>query len=132
MRARSAVYPQKYSCVAEIVLVDDDLTFTETLGALLGRAGFTVVTAPSYAEARAYLSEHTPNALITDVRLESWESGWQLVQFARDQQPSLPIVVVTGFANDHTYHEALRFRTPLFLKPFDADELVTFMKDYAK
>ena len=116
--------------MAEIVLVDDDPSFTETLGALLSRAGFDVVTAPSYAEAREYLSGHTPNALITDVRLESWESGWQLVQFAREQQPSLPIVVVTGFANDHTYHEALRFRTPLFLKPFDADELVAFMRDY--
>jgi DNA-binding NtrC family response regulator len=123
--------------VAEIVLVDDDLGFIETLSALLSAAGFTVVAAANYPDARQLLQTHTPDALITDIRLESDrlesdESGWQLVQFVREHRPTLPIVVVTGFANDHTYHEALRFQTPLFLKPFDADELVAFMRDYTR
>ena len=73
----------------DVLLVDDDLTFLETFGALLRRAGYAVSTEFTEVGGLAHLSTHMPDILITDLRLGDGD-GWQLVRYARARQPALP------------------------------------------
>jgi DNA-binding response OmpR family regulator len=112
--------------VREILLVDDDPGFVATLSALLKHAGYDVVAEVAFDSALAYLASHRPDLLITDLHLEQ-RSGWELVDYARKHQPGLPVVVVTGFV-DEWQDVAWRLGTPVFLKPFDPDGLLTFLR----
>ena len=81
----------------EVVLVDDDLGFVETLGALLRYEGYSVVTEHTFSGALSYLTSHTPDVLITDIGLGS-QNGWLLAKRAAQNQPNLQVIVVTALA----------------------------------
>lgn len=115
------------TAVRSVVLVDDDPGFVETFGALLRHEGYCVRIALTATEARDYLSTHTPDVLITDVRLGS-QNGWQLAKFARTRQPDLRVIVVTGCA-DHLDAETEYWSLPVFLKPFNPDELLDHLRE---
>lgn len=110
-----------------VVLVDDDPGFVETFGALLRHEGYSVAVALTASDARDYLTSHTPDVLITDVRLGA-QNGWQLAKFARTHQPDLRVIVVTGCA-DHLDAESEYWSLPIFLKPFNPDELLDHLRD---
>jgi len=110
----------------EVLLVDDDLGFVETFGALLEREGFAVIAECTYATAVQYLSSHTPDLLITDIRLGA-ASGWELAKYAKRHQPALPVIVVTAWC-DAFEAEVEYFHTPVFLKPFEPDDLLAYLR----
>jgi DNA-binding NtrC family response regulator len=110
----------------EVVLVDDDPGFVETLGALLRYEGYDVVTQDTFSGALAYLAHHRPDVLITDIGLGS-QNGWQLAKRATQNRPELQVIVVTALA-DHMDADAEYWRLPVFLKPFDPDQLITHLR----
>lgn len=111
-----------------VVLVDDDPTFIETFGTLLRHEGYAVAVARSASEARDYLERHTPDVLITDIRLGSQsQTGWQLAKFARTRRPHVKVIVVTGFA-DNLEAEVEYWSVPVFLKPFDPHDLLDHLR----
>jgi ActR/RegA family two-component response regulator len=111
----------------QVVIVDDDAGFVETLGPHFTRQGYAVVPECTVSSALRYLGGSTPDALITDVRIGS-SSGWDLVRFARRAQPDLSIVVITGYPDSFTEAEALRLGVPVFLKPFEPDHLLDYIR----
>jgi DNA-binding NtrC family response regulator len=110
----------------EVVLVDDDPGFVETFSALLRHEGYSVVSRPTYAAALDYLTEHSPDVLITDIRLGG-HSGWKLAKYASARKPKIRVIVVTGLA-DHLEAELEYWRLPVFLKPFNPDQLLEHLK----
>ena len=135
-RRRSAVavrhWPERRGAVSssqsrrrEVLLVDDDPNFVETFGALLRRHGYTVIAEFTLPAALRYLSSHTPDALITDLRLGHGD-GWVLARYARTHQPTLPVIVVTGWDYVVETDEHYR-RIPVFLKPFDPDVVLQYL-----
>jgi DNA-binding NtrC family response regulator len=110
----------------EVFLVDDDIGFVETLIPLLASAGFNVIAEFTYAAAHRYLSSHTPDLLVTDLRLRDGD-GWTLAEYARTHQPTLPVVVVTGWSLIEERDEAHYGRIPVFLKPFDSDAFTDYL-----
>ena len=114
----------------QVLLVDDDVGFVETFSVLLRRAGYTVIAEFTQAAALTYLSSHTPDALITDLRLGD-DDGWSLTHFARKYQPSLPVIIVTGgwceIAGDDC-----RSQVPIFLKPFEPDALLRYLESVCR
>jgi DNA-binding response OmpR family regulator len=109
-----------------VILVDDDPGFVETLGALLRFEGYAVATELTYSGAVSYLSCHSPDILITDVGLGS-QNGWDLAKHATRRQPDLRVIVVTALA-DHLDSETEYWRLPVFLKPFDPDQLLEHLR----
>jgi two-component system C4-dicarboxylate transport response regulator DctD len=110
-----------------VMLVDDDPGFVETFGALLRFEGYAVIAESTYNSAREYLSTHSPpDVLITDITIGS-SNGWELVRYANQYQPGLPVVVITGLADLHIAKWEY-FHTPVFLKPFDPDELFDYLR----
>ncbi len=110
----------------EALLIDDDPGFVETLAALLRFEGYAVIPECTFHSALQYLSAHTPDILITDIAIGP-SNGWELVRYANQHQPDLPVVVVTGYA-DLLAAKWEYFRTPVFLKPFDPDELLDYLR----
>jgi CheY-like chemotaxis protein len=106
----------------EIVLVDDNYGFLTTLGAFLRREGYAVVAEDTWFSAVHYLRHHMPNILITDVRIGN-ANGWELAAYAKRRHPQMPVVMVTGFEGEQD-HAANPWGLPVFLKPFDADDLL--------
>ena len=110
----------------EVLLVDDDVGFIETFGALLRHEGYAVVAEFTVPNALSYLSSHTPDALITDLRFGEGD-GWTLARYARTHQPTLPVIVVTGSAYVLETEEQYG-RIPVFLKPFDPGALFKYLE----
>jgi CheY-like chemotaxis protein len=83
----------------DVMVVDDDALVLLNTAAMLEDMGHTVATASSGAEALRLLGGRARPAdlLITDHGMPGM-SGLQLIEKARRQQPRLPAVLATGYA----------------------------------
>jgi DNA-binding response OmpR family regulator len=68
-----------------ILLVDDDLAVLLTLKAVLELHGFEIETASSSAEAYARIESGVFHMVISDLRMETEESGLEVLRRARSQ-----------------------------------------------
>jgi CheY-like chemotaxis protein len=83
----------------DVMVVDDDALVLLNTAAMLEDMGHTVATASSGAEALRLMGGRARPAdlLITDHGMPGM-SGLQLIEKARRQQPRLPAVLATGYA----------------------------------
>lgn len=82
-----------------ILLVDDEPAILLTLKAILEMNGFNVVTAASSAEAKLRLQADSYHLVITDMKMESDTSGFDVVRFARQQQYRPAVAILTAYPN---------------------------------
>jgi DNA-binding response OmpR family regulator len=80
-----------------ILLVDDDLTVLLTLKAVLEMNGFEVETAGSVPDALRLLKQNAFHLVITDMKMEKDESGYEVVHAARQQPYQPATAVLTAF-----------------------------------
>jgi len=80
-----------------ILLVDDDLAVLLTLKAVLELHGFDVETASSSAEAFARIESGVYHMVISDLRMETEESGLEVIRAARKQSYSPATAILTAF-----------------------------------
>jgi two-component system response regulator RegA len=107
-----------------LLLVDDDPTFCEVLGAALVKRGFSVQVAHDVPGAIALAERETPAYAIVDLVMPGC-SGLELVAALCACEPRIKIVVVTGYASIATAVEAIKLGAIYYLtKPTDADEIV--------
>jgi two-component system response regulator MprA len=80
-----------------LLIVDDDVQSARALAQLLREDGYSVEVAHDGAAAIGRLTRDPPPQLIaTDLRLPR-ASGLEVIRFARQRHPAMPIVVVTGY-----------------------------------
>jgi CheY-like chemotaxis protein len=100
-----------------VLLVDDSRDVLVTVGAFLRRGGYTVEHAEGGHQALALLEAGRRfDALVTDYMLPGL-SGLELVKRARDFQPGLPALVISGYAEVTNFMTGLPNAT-LLQKPF--------------
>lgn len=80
-----------------ILLVDDDLTVLLTLKAVLETSGFEVETAASVADALHRMKQRAFHLVITDMKMEQDESGYEVVHAAQQQPYQPATAVLTAF-----------------------------------
>ncbi len=80
-----------------ILLVDDELAILLTLKAILEINGFDVKTAASAKEAIATLKAEEFHMVITDMRMESDTSGYDVVRAARKQKYDPAVALLTAY-----------------------------------
>jgi len=80
-----------------ILLVDDDVAVALTLKTVLEMHGFEVETANSVPDAVAHLTASKYQMVITDMRMESEHSGYEVVRAARDQKYRPAIAILTAY-----------------------------------
>src|SRR6516225_1936880 len=113
--------------MARILIIDDNETMREGLGATVRRMGHEAVLASSGA---AGLAQVVPGGgrpgvdfVITDLKMEG-TGGLEVVKAVRERDPDCPVMIVTAFGTVETAVEAMRLGAFEFLqKPF-APEVV--------
>jgi CheY-like chemotaxis protein len=93
-----------------ILFVDDDTAFLQLTGELMQQAssgGWQVIMADNPARALGALKEHNFDMIVVDERMPVM-SGLQFVRLARARFPNVPIVVLTGHADQHTKDDLAR------------------------
>lgn len=100
----------------QIMIVDDDLVVLDAMQRLLVVWGYSTIAYSRFEDARASLVSQSPDALIVDVRLGEY-NGLQLVYIARQSNPSMAIVVVSGFDDPVLRNEAAHAGAVYLLKP---------------
>jgi CheY-like chemotaxis protein len=113
-----------------VLLVEDDDDNRELMAEILGAAGCEVVSATSGREALRRLSECPVDVIVTDVGMPGM-GGLELAVAAKAVAPSVPVVVVTGWAEREDITSA-REVDAVLLKPVDPDVLAQAVSDVAR
>ena len=106
----------------QIVVVDDDVSVLDMLATLLKTWGHTPIPFSRFEDARAFLTDSAPDALIVDVRLGKY-NGLQLIHLAKQQHPQTAVVAVSGYDDPVLRAAAAEAGAAYFLKPFDLANL---------
>ena len=112
-----------------VFIVDDDVSFRESLEAMIGAAGWRP---QAFASAQAFLAHSRvagPSCLILDVNLPDL-SGLDLQAHIADGQADMPIIFVTGYGDVPMSVRAMKAGAVEFLtKPMDKDVLLAAVRD---
>jgi len=110
-----------------VLLVDDDDAVLRASTMVLQLAGFDVTAAKDGASAIAALDANADNpfcAIVSDIRMEGI-SGLDLLRAARERDPDVPVVMITGGPSLSTAIEAMHNGAHRYLmKPVPNWELV--------
>lgn len=112
-----------------ILIIDDDVHFTQVLGRTLERHGYPTRIALDGSSAFGLLDEFKPDWISLDLRLEE-ESGLSLIRRLKEHSPSCRVVVLTGYASIPTAVEAIKLGAHNYLhKPATVQELLAAFGD---
>ena len=101
-----------------IMVLDDDVGVARLCQQVLERAGFEVICVTNPVQGISILQQARVDLLLIDIRMPKID-GFQVMEQARQFQPDLAIVVMTGFGTVETAIQALRLgANGLMLKPF--------------
>ncbi|RBW61653.1 sigma-54 dependent transcriptional regulator [Ruegeria sp. A3M17] len=79
----------------KILLVDDDAAVREALAQTLELADYDPVTAGSFVAAKDHIRADFPGVIVSDIRMPG-RDGFHLLNYAREVDPDLPVVLLTG------------------------------------
>lgn len=109
---------------AHILLVDDDPGLLRLISLRLESNGYSVDTADSGEAALGRMASTTPDAVVTDLRMEGMD-GMALFRQLRERDPALPVIILTAHGTIPDAVAATREGAFSFLtKPFDSTELL--------
>ncbi|HUB12203.1 MAG TPA: response regulator [Acetobacteraceae bacterium] len=106
---------------ATILLVDDDAAVRDVTAAMLEDLGYRVLEAVSGTDALALLSRDSRVELVLADYAMPGMNGRELMAAVAERRPGLPVLLVTGYADDRTL--AALGHERLVLKPFRHEEL---------
>jgi two-component system response regulator RegA len=107
-----------------LLIIEDDAAFARTLARSFERRGYTVLHTSRFEEAKALLEQHSPGYAVVDLKLNGNTSGLACVQMLHKHDPTMLIVVLTGFASIGTAVEAIKLGACHYLaKPADTDDI---------
>lgn len=112
------------SAEPRVLFVEDEDLVRMVTADLLEDHGFDVTAATTGAEAVILLAENSYDLLLTDITMEGGIDGIGLAQHAREIDPSLPIVFVSGFAEALQRTDAIRSPVAVIAKPYEPDALL--------
>lgn len=107
-----------------ILVVDDEPSVLMTYRLILEQQGYKVRAALSAADARKVLSSEAVELLLCDLSLEKQESGFDVIEFGRKNDPRLSSVLLTGYATQDAADWAERHGIPILFKPIDIHQLL--------
>jgi len=112
----------------EILIVDDDPGQRSLLTTFLTSQGFRPTTVSSGEEALSELKAGAFKMMISDVRMPGM-TGLETLKHARALHPSLPVLLVTAYADVKDAVGAMRDGALNYLeKPIDLDELLSSVR----
>jgi DNA-binding NtrC family response regulator len=112
----------------KVLVVDDKQMMRDSVGAILQRAGYTVVVASDGAAALTSLAKHRPAAVITDLKMPEMD-GLELLTRMRQADDQLPVILMTAYGSVGEAVRAMKDGAFDFIqKPFEGDQLVMVVR----
>ncbi|REH46436.1 two-component system response regulator HydG [Tenacibaculum gallaicum] len=108
----------------KILLVEDDVTFSNMLKHFLERHQYTVEVSYTIKNASALLKKHSYNLIFTDLRLPDG-NGIDLLKQSKNTDSNIPVVLMTSYAEVSTAVQAMKQGAFDYIsKPFNPDEVL--------
>lgn len=121
---RSVITEERITGNGNILLVDDEIILTKVYSSMLQERGYTVTAVNNPLDALEVLFEESFDILITDKTMPRM-SGLQLAKKVHEQQPELPILLVTGFEEAITEETLQQYGIKAIIpKPFSGDTII--------
>jgi signal transduction histidine kinase len=110
--------------LAHILVVDDEAITCTMCATVLTQAGYTVTATTDVNQALGVLrGANRIDLLLADIQMPD-VSGLELAQVARELDPAMAVIIMTGHTSADTLHAAARSGSADFLsKPFELEEL---------
>ncbi len=117
----------------KILIVDDDKDITDSLKAILEDKRFSVATAADRAEGMEKFKSESPDLVILDVMMATWQDGFEMAREIRSNPDfeEIPILMLTGVKDKSGIDFKSTAGDPTWLpvdgfldKPVDAEVLV--------
>lgn len=112
--------------VISVLVVEDDQLVQATIEEALSDGGFESSIVASGEEAIALLQDDKVQfrAVVTDVNLLGKLDGWEVARAAREIDPTMPVIYMTGSHSDDWSSKGVP-NSILLAKPFAPAQLVT-------
>lgn len=120
--------------MARIALIDDDPDFTYLMRSFLESCGWQVVVCDEERDAVRCVREEKPDVIVLDVRMQTAQAGWTILQELRANAETrrIPVIVCSAARDAVRRREAWLAEEGVAVlhKPFDLDDLVTLIERY--
>ncbi len=114
-----------------VLVADDEETIRETVGGVLRKAGCEVETASDGGRAITMLEQRRYDLLVADIKMPV-KNGYEVFAAARDKDPDIVVILMTGFGYDPN-HSIVRARREglkaVLFKPFKVDQLLSEVRE---
>jgi len=111
-----------------VLIVDDEPGLRSGLAKLLALEGYHPLEAGGPAEARRVLAASEVHLLLLDLRLDG-EDGVKFLKELRSDEPTIPIIIITGHGDIYTAVECMKAGATNYLpKPVDHGLLLSILE----
>jgi len=108
----------------KILIVDDEAQIRTTLRGVLSDEGYRVLDADDALKALNLIATQRPDLVILDIWMPHMD-GIELLEKLKNQEPELPIIIVSGHGTIETAVRATKLGASDFIeKPFSLDTLL--------
>jgi DNA-binding NtrC family response regulator len=108
----------------KILIVDDEVDMLENCSRLLKKKNYTCITTDKSLEALEIVAAEKPDLVLTDLKMPE-KDGVQILKDVKSYDPSILIIVFTGFATIPAAVEIMKEGAFDFItKPFSSDQLI--------
>jgi len=117
-----------------ILIIEDDKNYIEWMKNILSSLGEVNID-EGYLESDfyKYFKPGKYNLIILDLRLKSDYEGMKLLEFAMNEDPESPIIILTGYATVETAIQSLKFGAKDYLeKKYFTEDEKRFTKEFLK
>jgi DNA-binding response OmpR family regulator len=105
-----------------VLVIEDDRSVRVFVCDVLESLGYATDDAEGGVQGLALLERHRYDLVITDLRMPH-VTGWDVVNAVRGRRPTMPMIMISGFATYDDVRRAQRLGVPLLHKPFSVSEL---------
>ncbi len=106
-----------------ILIIDDEKSLLDLLTVVFRKEGYAVKSALSAAGGFEILGRDEIDLVVTDIKMPGAD-GMDILRYARENKPDLPVILITAYGSIAQAVEALKAGAlDYVVKPFDVEEL---------
>ncbi|MGZ4825466.1 MAG: response regulator [Terriglobales bacterium] len=115
-----------------VLVVDDEASVLFTYRVLLEQHGYAATAVLSSKEAIAAIEKTAFDLLLCDLSLEEGHTGFEVLEFARQTNPEIPCVLLTGYASSEAAQKAEQLGIDVLYKPIEIQQFLVTISTVLK
>ncbi|MEM7464748.1 MAG: response regulator [Pseudomonadota bacterium] len=114
--------------IQKVLIIEDDAALRTSIVQSLDLEGLEPIPTSSFIQARRTIRSNFKGVILSDIKMPDHD-GFDILQFTRNCDPDLPVVLLTGFSDVPTAMRAVKEGAYDYLeKPCDPDKLVDTLR----